>query len=67
MTIIPTKVVLLAEDPPTLIDLATSIKNNVRGVITVDEWLKFSMKYTITEAATLAAHLVLDHVNLVKL
>merc|ERR1711936_973847 len=34
------------------------------GVITVDEWLKFCIERIIAKAATLAAHLILDHGNL---
>ena len=33
------------------------------GVITVDEWLKFCVEHIIANAATFAAHLILDHRN----
>ena len=40
------------------IDLKSSV------VITVDEWIKFSMEHIIVKTATLAAHPILDHGNL---
>ena len=33
------------------------------GVVFTDEWLNFRMEHFITEATTLAAHLILDHGN----
>ena len=33
------------------------------GVTNVDEWLKYCVEYSIAKAATLAAHLILDHGN----
>ena len=40
-----------------------SVDMGETGVVYTNEWLKFCMEHSIAEAATLAAHLILDHGN----